>query len=90
MTTTEYNVVDVGEGQPSFFLKAVIFFKTALSRQLAEAIWIQEYGEDVVLNSRAEYNRSKNRTFNTRRGGQKKEVVVPGGCEVEEQHRRGH
>ena len=83
-------MVDVGEGQPSFFLKAVIFFKTALSRQLAEAIWIQEYGEDVVLNSRAEYNRSKNRTFNTRRGGQKKEVVVPGGCEVEEQHRRGH
>ena len=40
-------------------MKPVRFFKTALSRQLAEALRIQERGEGVVLNSKAEYNRSK-------------------------------
>ena len=40
-------------------MKPVRFFKTALSRQIAEALRIHERGEDIVLNSKAEYNHSK-------------------------------
>ena len=46
----------MSEGQPSFHLRAVGFFKTALTRQIAEAIRIEKWGEDVVLNSKGEYN----------------------------------
>ena len=43
---------------PQFILKAVKYFKTALSRQTAEAIRIRRRGgESGVLNSKAEYNR---------------------------------
>ena len=34
-----------------------MFVKTALTRQIAEAVWIQRWGEDIVLNSKAEFNR---------------------------------
>ena len=44
---------------PSFYLRLFIFFRTALSRQIVEAVRIQRWGEDVVLNSRSEYNRCK-------------------------------
>ena len=48
-----------GQGEPTFHLRAVKFFKTALSRQIAEACRIQKLGEDAVLNSKDEFNRSK-------------------------------
>ena len=48
-----------GEGYPSFFLRPVKYFKTSLTRQIAEAVLIQRWGKDVVLNSKAEYNRCK-------------------------------
>ena len=40
-------------------MRPVKFFRTALTRQLAEAVRIQRWGEDIVLNSRSEYNRCK-------------------------------
>ena len=48
-----------GRGAPSFHLRPVRFFKTPLTRQIAEAVLIQRWGEDRVLNSKAEFNRSK-------------------------------
>ena len=48
-----------GEGEPSFYLRPVRFFTTALTRQIAEATRIQRWGEEIVLNSKAEYNRCK-------------------------------
>ena len=48
-----------GVGEPSFHLRPVRFFKTALSRQISEAVWIQMWGEERILNSRAEFNRCK-------------------------------
>ena len=35
------------------------FFKTALSRQIAEACRIQKLGEEIILNSKDEFNRCK-------------------------------
>ena len=46
-----------GVGEPSFHLRAVGFFNSALSRQVAEAVRIAEWGEEVVLNSKSEFNR---------------------------------
>ena len=48
-----------GEGEPQFHLRPVRFFRTALTRQIHEAVRIQRYGEDIVLNSKGEYNRCK-------------------------------
>ena len=48
-----------GEGEPAFFLRPVRFFSTALTRQIAEATRIQIWGEEIVLNSKSEYNRCK-------------------------------
>ena len=48
-STTSYTMV----------LRPVRFFRTALSRQITEAVRIQRWGEDVVLNSRSECNRCK-------------------------------
>ena len=48
-----------GQGEPAFHLRPVMYFKTALSRQVAEASRIQKLGEDAVLNSKDEFNRSK-------------------------------
>ena len=44
--------------EPEFILRAVGFYKTALSRQTAEAVRIgKRGGEGAVLNSRSEFNR---------------------------------
>ena len=44
--------------EPEFILRAVGFYKTALSRQTAEAVRIgRRGGEGAVLNSRSEFNR---------------------------------
>ena len=48
-----------GEGAPSFHLRPARFFTAALTRQIAEAVRIERWGEQVVLNSKAEYNRCK-------------------------------
>ena len=46
-----------GQGTPSFHLRPVRFFRSALTRQVAEAVRIRRWGEGVVLNSKSEYNR---------------------------------
>ena len=46
-----------GEGEPEFHLQLVRTFRTALTRQVHEAVRIQEWGEDRILNSKAEFNR---------------------------------
>ena len=48
-----------GVGEPAFHLRPIKFFRTALSRQISEAVWIQRLGEDKILNSKAEFNRCK-------------------------------
>ena len=46
------------EDKPQFIMKPIKYFRTALSRQVAEAVRIRRRGgEDNVLNSKAEYNR---------------------------------
>ena len=50
---------DGGEGEPSFFIRPVGFFQTALTLQLAEVVRIQRWGERVVINSKSVYNRCK-------------------------------
>ena len=47
-----------GEGEPKFHLRPLSFHKTALNRQLSEAVKIGRVGEDNLLNSKGEYNRS--------------------------------
>ena len=47
-----------GEEQPRFIMKVVQFHRTALSRQVGEAVRIAKRGRDTpLLNSRGEYNR---------------------------------
>ena len=46
-----------GEGEPRFVMRVVQFHRSALSRQVGEAIRIRRRG--VVLNSRGEFNRCK-------------------------------
>ena len=48
-----------GEGEPSFHLRPVRFTQTALTRQILEAVLVQRWGEEKLLNSKAEFNRSK-------------------------------
>ena len=48
-----------GEGTPRFHLKPVMFHQTALSRQISEAVRIERWGEDLVLNSKTEFNRCR-------------------------------
>ena len=44
--------------KPDFVMRVVRFYKTALSRQIGEAIRIQKRGgEGAILNSKAEFNR---------------------------------
>ena len=35
------------------------FHQTALGRQIAEAVRIEKWGEDIILNSKADFNRCK-------------------------------
>ena len=46
-----------GAGKPQFHLRAVKFYRTALGRQVGEAVRIRRRGEGNLLNSRAEFNR---------------------------------
>ena len=46
-----------GAGSPNFHLRPVRFCRTALSRQVGEAIRIKRRGEGVLLNSKTEFNR---------------------------------
>ena len=47
-----------GAGEPAFHLRAVKYYKTALNRQVGEAVRIKRRGgEDCLLNSKAEFNR---------------------------------
>ena len=47
-----------GEEEPKFIMKIVQFHRTALSRQVGEAVRIAKRGRDTpLLNSRGEYNR---------------------------------
>ena len=48
-----------GEQEPNFHMKVRGFFKTALARQVAEAVLIRRRGgEGAILNSRGEFSRS--------------------------------
>ena len=48
-----------GDTAPNFHLRPLEFHRTALNRQLSEAVRISRFGEERVLNSKGEYNRSK-------------------------------
>ena len=48
-----------GEGHPNFLIRPIQYFKSALTRQVAEAVRIGRLGEGVVLNSKSEFNRCK-------------------------------
>ena len=48
-----------GSESPKFHFRPVKFYQSALGRQIAEAVRIEMMGEDVVLNSKSEFNRSK-------------------------------
>ena len=48
-----------GLGQPQFHLRPVKYYKTALGRQVGEAVRIRRRGEEKLLNSKAEFNRCK-------------------------------
>ena len=48
-----------GKGEPKFYLKPLQFHRTALNRQITEGVKISRFGESNLLNSKAEYNRSK-------------------------------
>ena len=48
-----------GTGEPNFYMKVRGYYKTALARQVAEAVMIRRRGgEGAILNSRGEFNRS--------------------------------
>ena len=46
-----------GQGETKFHLRPIKFHRTALNRQLSEAVRIGRLGEGTVLNSKSEYNR---------------------------------
>ena len=49
-----------GGAAPKFYMRVVRFYKTALSRQIGEAVRIRRRGgEGSILNSRAEFDRCK-------------------------------
>ena len=48
-----------GEGAPKFHLRPVMFHQTPLARQISEAVRIEKWGEDLILNSKTEFNRCK-------------------------------
>ena len=47
-----------GQGEPKFHLRPLHYHQTALNRQLTEAVKIGRFGEDNLLNSKGEFNRS--------------------------------
>ena len=47
-------------GKPDFIMRVVRFYKTALSRQVGEAVRIQRRGgQGAILNSKSEYDRCR-------------------------------
>ena len=53
------NVNHSGSTEPRFIMRAISYHKTALERQISEAVRIRRRGGDgAVLNSKSEYNRS--------------------------------
>ena len=46
-----------GLGDPSFHLRPIKFLNAPLTRQISEAVRIERMGEDILLNSKGEYNR---------------------------------
>ena len=48
-----------GKGETRFYLKPTRFHRTALTRQLTEAVQISRLGEGLTLNSKSEYSRCK-------------------------------
>ena len=46
-----------GRGEPAFHMRLVKTFRSALTRQVSEAVRIKKWGVDVVLNSKSEFNR---------------------------------
>ena len=65
-----------GVGEPSFPLSPVRFTKTALTRQIMEAVLVQRWGEEKLLNSKAEFNRSKISRLTL--GDEEKRILRPG------------
>ena len=57
-----------GTGEPEFHLRPFGFFRSALARQVAEAVRIRRRGESV-LNSKGEYNRCSITRLNLPEGG---------------------
>ena len=54
----KHQAMEHGGAAPLFIMSAASFHKTALSRQIAEAVRIRRRGgQGVILNSKAEYNR---------------------------------
>ena len=47
----------LGEGEPSFHMRVAGVYRSALTRQVAEAVRIRRWGGGVVLNSKSEFNR---------------------------------
>ena len=48
-----------GDNSPKFHLRPLEFHRTALNRQISEAVKIGRFGEENLLNSKGEYNRSR-------------------------------
>ena len=48
-----------GDTDPRFHLRPLEHHRTALNRQLSEAVKIGRFGEENLLNSKGEYNRSR-------------------------------
>ena len=48
-----------GDNSPRFHLRPFEFHRTALNRQISEAVKIGRFGEENLLNSKGEYNRSR-------------------------------
>ena len=61
-------------------MKVIQFHRSALSREVGEAIRIQRRGEEITLNSRTEYNRCKI----TRLSLEEKDYVNLGGQEEQD------
>ena len=68
------------KGTPKYMMKVVQFHRSALSRQVGEAIRIQRRGGEMTLNSKTEYNRCRL----TRLSLEKKEQADAGGTEDQE------
>ena len=75
-----------GEGLAKFHLRPIKFHKTALSRQLMEAVRIGRLGEGILLNSKSEYSRCRIARLELGEENKTQEVMeMEGQQEMEEQ-----